>query len=339
MRRNIKIISVVILVLAFSFGYFTIGAYRGESGGRQERVELASPDVALAATALEKAGVFGAFRGFVFELVAAGTRADREFHRGVFLVPAGAGVRDAIRILKTNSRAEVSVTVPEGSDLADLAKILGKAGLVKSEAELYAVTGRPATGDAVPEYSAADFPFLGDKPKGLSLEGYLFPDTYRFFADSSPAAVVKKMLNNFDSRTGNLDFKNAAGLNLHEVLTLASLLEKEVRGDADRRKVADLFLRRIKAGMGLQADSTVNYATGKSLFYTSSSDRDSTSLWNTYKYRGLPPGPIGNPGLAAISAVLNPEPNDFWYFLTAPDGTVYYAKTLEEHNANKKYLK
>lgn len=339
MRRTIKIISVVILILVFSLGYFVVGAYRGESGGRPVRVELTSPDVALATTALEKAGVFGAFRGFVFEIVAAGTRADRDFHAGVFMVPVGAGVRDAIRILKTHSRAEVSVTVPEGSDLADLAKIFGKAGLVKNEAELYAVTGRPTARDAAPEYSTADFSFLGGKPKGLSLEGYIFPDTYRFFADSSPAEIVKKMLDVFEARTAELRTETVAGLNFHEALTLASILEKEVKSDNDRRKVADIFLRRIKAGMGLQADSTVNYATGKSSLFTSSSDRDSDNLWNTYKYRGLPPGPIGNPGLAAIRAVLNPDPNDFWYFLTAPDGTVYYAKTLEEHNANKKYLK
>jgi UPF0755 protein len=91
--------------------------------------------------------------------------------------------------------------------------------------------------------------------------------------------------------------------------------------------------------MPLQVDSSVNYASGKSGLYTSAEDRARDSGWNTYKNRDLPLGPINNPGISSLYAALSPEPNDFWFFLTAPDGKVYYARTLEEHIANKKYLK
>lgn len=251
------------------------------------------------------------------------------------------GVRQAITVLGQHGREEVTVTIPEGSDLRDLAHILIKVGLIKEAAELYAVTGEPAKRGVNPAWSGKDFPWLEEKPADVSLEGYLFPDTYRFFADSSASDIVQKLLQNFDQRTAALRAETAErGRDFHELLTLASIVEAEVKTDADRSQVADIFRRRLGEGMALQADSTVHYATAASgSVFTTAADRETDSPWNTYKQRGLPPGPIANPGLAAITAALKPEPNDYWYFLTEPDGTVRYARTLEEHNANKVYLK
>jgi UPF0755 protein len=167
------------------------------------------------------------------------------------------------------------------------------------------------------------------------LEGYLFPDTYRFYAGTPAETVVRKMLDTYEAKIASL--KNQPD---HADLTLASLVESEVKTDADRAKVADILKRRLAAGMPLQLDSTVNYATGKSSPAVSSNDLAVNSPYNTYKYKGLPPGPIANPGMSSISAALAPTPNPYWYFLTAPDGTVIYSQTLVEHNAAKaKYLK
>jgi UPF0755 protein len=120
---------------------------------------------------------------------------------------------------------------------------------------------------------------------------------------------------------------------------MASLLEREVRSPADKKKVSDLFWRRYAMGWALQADSTVHYVHGKKGdVFTTSAERKIDSPWNTYKYPGLPIGPISTPSLNAIMAAIYPEKNEYWYFLTTPEGEVKYAKTLEEHNANKIHL-
>ncbi len=120
---------------------------------------------------------------------------------------------------------------------------------------------------------------------------------------------------------------------------MASIIEKEARGN-DMEKVADIFWRRIDEGIALQSDATVNYATGKYETQPSLDDLEINSPYNTYKYRGLPAGPIGNPGLGAIRAAVYPEANDYWFFLHAKDGETIYSKNFEEHKINKaKYLR
>lgn len=175
-------------------------------------------------------------------------------------------------------------------------------------------------------------------------EGYLFPDTYRIskYATDPTKQLVEKALANFDNKvTPELRAEiKRQGHTLHEVVTMASILEAEVRTPEDRAYVSDIFWRRVKIGMALQADSTVNYVTGKNHAAVSLVDTKVDSPYNTYKYRGFPPGPINNPGLSAIRAAIYPKANDNWYFLTAKDGHVVYAKTFAEHVANKwRYLR
>lgn len=237
---------------------------------------------------------------------------------------------------------EFVLTVIEGWDLRDLHQALKKVQYAQWDS-LYAVTGQPLTGYASAEPDFADgFPFLKDKPPGASLEGYLFPDTYRLFRDAAPEEIVRILLANFSRRltAAGLDAKIAAsGHGFHDIITLASVIEKEVRTDADRRIVSDIFWRRLEMGMALQSCATVNYVTGKSSPAVSAEDLRVESPYNTYMWRGLPPGPIGNPGLESIRAALEPQTNDFLYFLTDDRGGVHYASTLEEHNRNKaKYL-
>jgi len=131
-----------------------------------------------------------------------------------------------------------------------------------------------------------------------------------------------------------------SGHSVFEVLTMASILEREVRDSKDRKLVSDLFWRRYDQNWALQADSTVHYAVGKNgTVFTTAEDRDSLSPWNTYRYPGLPIGPISTPSLDSIMASIYPQSNEYWYFLTDKDGVVRYGKTLEEHNLNRqKYL-
>lgn len=182
----------------------------------------------------------------------------------------------------------------------------------------------------------------------VAREGYMFPDTYLVPRDATVGAVAALFTSTFDKKVDEAMRADAKkiGLTFPEVLTLASIVEREGRTDDDRPVIARILLKRLKADWPLQADATLQYALGyqagektwwkKNLF---DEDKKVTSLYNTYLHPGLPPGPIANPGLGSIKAVIYPKETDYWYYLHDPEGGVHYAKTLEEHNANSaKYL-
>lgn len=264
---------------------------------------------------------------------------DRSLKAGTFEIPLELNQRAIFRMLTAESDQEITITFIEGWTLREIAETLRANGI--PEADFYAIAGTPPAPASDQQPSAdfsEDFSFLKIKPNASSLEGFLFPDTYRFFADASAEAVVRKMLKNFEMK-GARACTDCPEIS-YDDLILASIIEREVRSDEDRRKVADLFLRRLKIGMALQADSTVNYVTGKDTPALSSADRNLDHPYNTYLNRGLPPGPISNPSFSSIDAVRNPEPNPYWFFLTDKEGNVHFARTLAEHNQNKaKYLR
>ncbi len=179
-------------------------------------------------------------------------------------------------------------------------------------------------------------------------EGYMFPDTYLLPKDASGSAIAKILRDNFDQKF-TLELSDRAkkkGLTQAEVITLASIVEKEASGDADRDTIAAILLKRLERGWPLQADATVQYAVGFQAQERSwwkkeltTADKAVKSQYNTYLFPGLPPGPIANPGLASIKAVLNSGETPYWYYLHDPEGNVHFAKTIEEHEANiQKYL-
>ena len=194
-----------------------------------------------------------------------------------------------------------------------------------------------------------EFDFLQDKPKNKGLEGYLYPDTYRIFADNAkPEELIRKMLQNFDQQlTAKMrsDIK-AKGKTIYEIITMASLIEKEApinyqTGDnKDAKIIAGIFWDRIKNGQALQSCASLAYILGVNKPQYSSDDTQIDSLYNTYKYRNLPPGPVSNPGILAIEAAIYPIYTDYNYFLTpANSKDIVYAVTYEEHLKNKnKYL-
>jgi len=180
-------------------------------------------------------------------------------------------------------------------------------------------------------------------------EGYLFPDTYLIPRTATVGGIIDILTNNLYKKfTDTLKQKAARnGLTEKQVLILASLVEKEARHDADRQKVASIILKRWRADWPLQIDATVQYAIGyqadtKSWWKTtlSQNDLEIDSPYNTYTNKGLPPTPIANPGLSSIEAVVNADENTpYWYYLSDKNGTMHYARTLEEHDANiKRYL-
>lgn len=175
-----------------------------------------------------------------------------------------------------------------------------------------------------------------------SLEGLIVPETYFLSKQANLQEFLLASLGQFEKRYLSLLHDQSFGslrLDAYEVLTLASLLEKEVETVEDRRMVADILLKRLEAGMPLQVDATVNYATGKNLPAVTLEDTKTASPYNTYQLKGLPPGPIAAVSLSSIQAVLSPEPNPYWFYLSTPDRRIIYSKTFQEHKqAKSKYL-
>ena len=174
-------------------------------------------------------------------------------------------------------------------------------------------------------------------------EGYLFPDTYYFERNLSVDAAVEKMSDNFLKRIGegiSKDLLIDSSMRLPNAVIMASILEKEVKSDEDRAIVSGIFWKRIKSNYPLESCATIAYILGVEKKQYTYEDTRIKSPYNTYLNLGLPPMPINNPGLSAIKAALYPEETDYYFFLSAPDGTTIFSKTLEEHNQNKvKYLK
>jgi UPF0755 protein len=173
------------------------------------------------------------------------------------------------------------------------------------------------------------------------LEGYLFPDTYYFPIDFTADDLVRAMKENFDKKTAPYlpEIENQ-GKNLKEVIILASLVEKEVKTKEDKEIVAGILWKRLESKMPLQVDATISYLTGKKTTKISLEDLQIDSPYNTYKYSGLPPAPICNPGIESILAVIYPKETDYWYYLSTPDGKTIFSKTFLEHKiAKEKYLK
>lgn len=178
--------------------------------------------------------------------------------------------------------------------------------------------------------------FSGINPEN-SLEGYFFPDTYYFSKEDGLEDVFIKVLDHFGEKTASLRLAaKDKGLNWYDVLILASVVEWEVRTPANRALVADIFWRRYKDDYLLQSDATLNYYKSKE----ERNDRHSgeelldDNPYNTYKHIGLPPTPVNNPSLGALEATVNPTPNDYYYFLTTPEGNIHYAETYEKHLEN-----
>ncbi len=185
------------------------------------------------------------------------------------------------------------------------------------------------------------------------LEGYLFPDTYLIPKDASPSSVIKILTNNFE-RKYSLELQLAAkekGLTQNQVIILASIVERESRAGKDRPIVAGILLKRWRENWPLQVDAAIQYAVANSQLSTPFSQLEDwwqkkltkddlaiDSPYNTYKYKGLPPGPICNPGLVSIKAVIYPQETDYWFYLSGTKGEMHYARTNEEHNENKKSI-
>jgi UPF0755 protein len=233
-----------------------------------------------------------------------------------------------LEVVDRVARGEVfllQITFPEGLNIRDMAAVYERRGL-GTAADFLAAAGDPSL------IAALD-------PAATDLEGYLFPDTYALPRSAGAAALVSQMVQRFE-RAFRPELREQAaqrGMSVRRLVTLASLVEKETGHPEERTLVAAVYANRLRIGMGLQCDPTVIYALQRAGRYDGNlrrADLQFDSPYNTYRYPGLPPGPIASPGLASIEAALNPADVKYLYFVSRNDGSHAFAETLAEHNRN-----
>lgn len=248
-----------------------------------------------------------------FLLISKIRQLDTKIHPGRYKLSGAMNLQEVIEAVSNPKQVTVSVTIPEGFTVHDIDERLTELGLI--EASEFSMTA-------------------------INLEGYLFPDTYFVYGlNFSPSSLIKKMQENFVTKVTpqmGEDMRKQKRT-LEEIITMASILEKEVRTAKDYPIVAGILWKRLANGWPLQTDATLLY--GKEASTLNGKDLKEDNPYNTRKFKGLPPTPINNPGLMAIKAAIYPEASKYWFYLTDKEGNVHYAASNNEHNENRaKYL-
>lgn len=226
---------------------------------------------------------------------------------------------------------EAEIQFIEGWRTEQYAEALVAAGLSFSVDEFMQATQDPKWN--------TEFAFLHTRPSGVALEGYLFPDTYNFRMDATPDDVIERLLTTFEERVTPemIAEADAQGMTLHQIMTIASIIEREAAVATERGTIASVYYNRLERGMPLQADPTIQYQLGTPTEWwpeLTAADVQRNGVYNTYLNPSLPPGPICNPSLASIEAALRPEQTPYIFFVATGDGTHAFAETLEEHERN-----
>ena len=240
-----------------------------------------------------------------------------KFRAGSYTIPRGAKMSDVLETLVFGQPNLTSMTIPEGKNMYEVAKLVANAGIATEEEFLKAVQH--------PDIIS----YL--QIQATSLEGYLYPETYKFAPNTPAREVVKTMVDLFRKKTEDIDW-NHPFLNKHQVVILASVVEKETGAKVERPAIAGVFTNRLKKRMRLESDPTTIYGIwSRYKGNIRKSDLLEMTPYNTYKVPALPAGPISNPSLEAIKAVLNPESNDYLFFVSKNDGTHVFTRTYQEH--------
>ncbi|WP_423799161.1 endolytic transglycosylase MltG [Neobacillus sp. SAB-20_R2A] len=262
------------------------------------------------------------------------------FMAGDYQLSPSMDVPEIVSRLKTGkvlAKASFKIAIPEGKQLKEIAAIMAKATNQDEAQVLAKLNDKEFIKTLMAKYPDILTNEILNPSIMYPLEGYLYPATYPFF---KPNPSVEEMVTAMLDKTREVlaDYTDEAKdkkLSVHQLLTMASLVEEEATEKADRKKISSVFYNRMEKGMPLQTDPTVLYAQGKHKERVVYKDLEVNSPYNTYKNPGLPPGPIANAGKSSIEAALEPEQTDYYYFLATADGTVIFTKTLEEHNQEK----
>jgi len=338
---HIAFIFLSSLLLLVSLAYWQVNILLLPVGGvvQHDGINYAEREIVIPlnystadiAVLLEEEGIINS--ALLFRLYARYHGYDHQLQAGRYKFNPAMGMAEILQELKQGVvfKETRRFTIPEGFTLEQIAARLDAAGLVA--ADLFKEACRQHYND--------NFAFLEEIPAGVyhRLEGYLFPDTYEVFPDSSADDIITIMLQRFAGVFNERYRSRAAelGLTIHEAITLASMIEREGRVREEKPFISAVFHNRLNVQMPLQSCATVQYALGETRDFLTYEDLEIESPYNTYLYPGLPPGPIASPGLYALKAALYPAPVDYLYFVSREDGSGahYFSTTLLEHNRYK----
>lgn len=326
MKRPLSVLGIGLIVLGVLLVLFVPAAWLRTPASDAPTIRVMIPEGSTArdvASLLVERKLLSTSIGYrVYSLLNVQARHPKS---GAYDVVFGSSYRTIARSFNVGpAREEVSVRVLEGWTIAHIRNQIKQQGATSTLADFLVDDVRSSR------------PFLRDLPSGTSLEGYLFPDTYRVWGDQLPHSLITKQLDAFVTKTtGFAEEAQKQGRSLHEVVILASIVEREALYDADRALVAGIFMNRLKDGMRLQSDATLNYVLPNGRARLTSADLQNPSPYNSYMYEGLPPGPISNPSLASLKAALHPAKTSYYFFLSDANGKMYYAKNHAEHLKNR----
>jgi UPF0755 protein len=343
-RRRIAAVLLMLVLAGLAAYIYVVSALKPVNAENKNKKEISIPSGTSTAgigDILEKNGIIKSGRVFQFYVK---INYKHGLKAGTYLLSPSMSVKEvADRITggKVYHAVRHKVTIPEGTQLVEIADLIAKEFNMNKD-DIIRQLNDPAYIDKL---KAAYPQLITDKLKDpnikYKLEGYLYPATYSYYKKTyTLEEIVKPML----EKTNAYIMQNAQAiknrqLDVHQFLTMSSLIEQEATADTDRQKIASVFYNRLKANMPLQTDPTVLYALGKHKDRVLYQDLKVNSPYNTYVVKGLPVGPISNAGEPSLKAALEPAQTDYLYFLAAPNGEVFFAKTLEEHNALKaKYI-
>lgn len=324
-----KMISKWVIVAAFAFFIFSAFTYACMYGHKTATKSIHSAvyirvqpgmNADKIANLLYKHNVIDSITGF--KIVAKLNGLDNRLRAGNYTFYPHMEYREIIENLVNGKVSAITAMIPEGYNIDQIARAFAQKGIVneeefKKEAQNFSPFAYITTN-------------TGEKYR---VEGFLFPDTYELPADATAKDILTIMTNEFDSKFTPEMHQRAQQLNLtvKETIILASLVEKEAQIDSDRPIIAQVFMNRLRRGMPLQSCATIQYILGNPKAELSVQDTKIESPYNTYQHMGLPPGPIANPGLASIEAVLFAEPTEYLYFVADKDGKHHFSRTYEEH--------
>lgn len=323
------VLIVVVIAGALSIFFYVDGAIKNPQGSGPAQLFVIAPGEGAGeiASRLEASGLIK--NGAIFQYYLWKQQLGEKLRAGSYEIKPELTMPEVADLLTGSSSnpLEQKVTLREGLRRDEIAHQLAEAHLVSEQKFM----------DLTEDASVWEYDFLKDLPRNATLEGFLFPDTYIFHRNDTEEDVINEMLTNFALRTQDVrESLKGSNTEFFEVLTLASIVEKEVAKTEDRKIVAGIFNNRLEVGMPLQSNVTVNFVLKNSEYNLSLDDIKVKSPYNTYQNEGLPPGPIDSPSLDALQATAEPTSTDYLFFLTKKDGTPVYSKTGVEHEAAKK---
>lgn len=331
-------ILAIFIICAGSAAFYIWNGLRPAAAGDVKEVEITSGMSAFKVSdLLEEQGIIK--NSFLFKYYLRLEGEGSKFQAGRYALTPGMAKEEIVAKLNagdTIAEETIRFTIPEGFTVLQIADKLAQEGIVDKEQFLTLANEKRSWGDAEAVRSIPDDPDLHQR-----LEGYLFPETYEMKKDSTAEDIITRMLTETDRKLAELgeDWQSELeerDLTLHQLLTIASLIEREVVVDEERPIVASVIYNRLAEPMPLQIDATVQYLLDKPKERLMESDLQVDSPYNTYKVDSLPPGPIASPSLASIEAALHPAETDYFYYVTKKDGsqTHLFAHTYEEHLKN-----